>query len=109
MDYFLVLIIGFIIGFMMGETLLAFRISKVVNKKLLTTKISEPEIYQLYIETEQGILYLWDSQKSEFVCQAKTVDELAKLALEYKNIQYAAVLHGEQNFMFVNGTVKEHK
>ena len=112
MDYFLILLSGFMLGFFIGETLLAFRINKALRHGVLPKESSinslviKPHVFKLFIETNQGMLYLFDYDKNEFVCQANTVEDLAKLAKEYKNIQYAAVLHGEQTYMFINGDVK---
>lgn len=103
---------GFLVGFIAGETLLAYKLRKFLNK--VDIKVGEkvssnnkPQIYTLLIEVEKDIFYLWDKDKNEFLCQAKNIDELAKLALEYKNIQYAAVLFGSEYYMFVNGNVKK--
>ena len=112
MDYFLLLLSGFMLGFIVGETLLAFRINRALLKHGVSSKeiskplVIKPHVFKLFIEDEQGILYLFDHEKNEFVCQAKTVEDLAKLAKEYKNIEYAAVLHGEDTYMFINGMVK---
>jgi hypothetical protein len=69
---------------------------------------SKPKVSKLYVEKEQDTLYLYDHEEKEFVCQAKSMEELAKLALQYKKIKYAAVIDGEQTFMFVDGAVKQH-
>lgn len=110
MDYIIILACGFILGFIVGETLLAFKIQKVLSLKINDSSLpiinKKPHVFKLFIESDQGILYLYDHEKNEFVCQASTVDELAKLAKQYKNIEYAAVLHGDDALMFVNGTVK---
>ena len=67
---------------------------------------TDPTIFKLWVERSQDILYLYDYEENTFVCQAKTVDELAKLALEYKNIKYAAVIMDDKPLVFVDGVVK---
>lgn len=111
MDYFLTLLSGFVLGFFVGETLLAFKIARAFrhglpSKELDTEIVTKPHISKLFIESDQGNLYLYDHEKNEFVCQAKTIEDLARLAKEYKNIQYAAVLYEEKALMFINGVVK---
>jgi hypothetical protein len=68
-------------------------------------KEKEPEVYKLVIEKIKDTLYLYDHE-DDFVCQALTVEDLAKLAKQYKNIDYAAVIFGDEMYMFVNGEVK---
>lgn len=53
-------------------------------------------------------MYLYDIE-NEFICQANSLEELAKLALKYKNIKYASVMNGDDVFAFIDGTVKSAK
>ena len=48
----------------------------------------------------------YERDKDRFICQAKTLEELATLSLKYENVKYAAVLHGDNVVAFVNGEVK---
>ena len=114
MDIILITFIsGLIIGFILGETVLAFKIRKILKnnvelgERIFPVNSTEPQIYKLFIEVQNDTLYLWDKENNEFVCQAKNINDLAKFALEYRKIQYAAVLHGDDCFMFVNGNVKK--
>lgn len=65
----------------------------------------EPTVYKLFIEKIKDTLYLYDHQ-DDFICQASTLEELATSAKQFKNIKYAAVLYGEETYMFVDGAVK---
>jgi len=65
------------------------------------------EIYKLKVETINDVLYLYDKDTHDFICQGKSMDELATLCKDSKKIILASVLYGEQVFMFVNGTSKE--
>jgi hypothetical protein len=69
----------------------------------------EPIVEQLYIEKTNDILYLYSQEDKTFLCQAKTVDELATLAKKYNNVKYAAVMIGEEIYAFVDGKVKTEK
>lgn len=75
------------------------------NYNIVDTDDDKPEVYKLVIEKIKDTLYLYDHE-DDFVCQALTIEELATLAKQYKNIKYAAVLFGEQTYMFVDGEVK---
>lgn len=66
----------------------------------------KPEVHKLWAEQVKDILYLYELDKNTFICQANTVEELASLALKYKNIKYASVMLNEEVYAFVNGTAK---
>jgi peroxiredoxin family protein len=80
-----------------------FKIDK--DNNLIEPEDDKPNVYKLVVEKVKDTLYLYD-HKDEFVCQASTVEELATLAKQHKNIKYAAVLYGDDTFMFVDGDVK---
>lgn len=113
----LLLILVFWCGFTVGEHIMAWKLRHVVldaarregfkvSDDFIMEDPDKPKVSKLYIEKEKDILYLYDHEEEAFVCQASTVEELAKLALQYKNIKYAAVLDGDNTFMFVDGIVK---
>ena len=111
----IILIFVFCIGFYVGETTFAWRIRHLIFKEAkergidIEASIDEvkPNIAKLIIEKSNDELYLYDYEKKTFVCQGKTLDELASLAQKYKNIKYAVVAHGDDMLMFVDGVVKE--
>lgn len=116
---FLLLIMVFWCGFIAGEHVMAWKLRHIVldaarregfkvTDDFTMEDPDKPKVSKLYIEKEQDTLYLYDHDEKEFVCQAKSMEELAKLALQYKNIKYAAVIDGESTFMFVDGVVKQH-
>lgn len=74
----------------------------------VVTEVSKPAVYKLEVETHGETLYLWDRENNSFVCQGKTLEELAKFAKDYKQIIYASVLYGEKVFMFNDGEHKEY-
>lgn len=113
----LILLAVFGIGFFVGEASLAWRIRHIVYKEAIKQGINvdadfvvhdtKPNIAKLFIEKANNILYLYDYDANTFICQGKTIDELASLAQKYKNIQYAVVAHGDDMLMFIDGAVKE--
>lgn len=66
------------------------------------------EVYKLEIEEINQVLYLFDRETKDFVCQGSSIDELAKLSNDYKNITMATVAYKNKVFMFVNGHAKEY-
>jgi len=97
----------FIVGFIAGEYVLAYRL-----KNLLENYIDEEveeagdEVFKLKTEKHDGMLFLYDNTHT-FVCQGTCLEELAKLAVKNKNIKYAAVMHDEKIYMFIDGQVQQ--
>jgi hypothetical protein len=51
---------------------------------------------------------LYDKEANSFICQASTIDELARLAKEYNNIKYASVMDEQSDAIvaFIDGKVE---
>ena len=114
------IIIAFIfwIGYQVGVMHLSWRLRDIIVKEarkegikvddeynVIEVKGSKPKVLKLWVEKIQDIMYLYDTD-NEFICQANTIQELATLALKYKNIKYASVISGDEVYAFVDGTVK---
>lgn len=102
----------------LGVSVTAWRLKDIIIKEarkegiivddeynIIETEENKPKVSKLWIERVHNILYLYDTEDT-FICQANTVEELAKLALKYKDIKYASVLNGDDVYAFINGTVK---
>jgi hypothetical protein len=99
----------FIFGFHAGELMLSLRVREAVKRaagKEGIELVDKPTIRKLIIEKESNQLMLYDFENMAFICQGATIEELAVRAKEYKNIMYAAVLHNQECFFFVDGDVK---
>jgi len=108
------------VGYNIGVSVTAWRLRDVVYKEakargLVSKEHQElfegekkktPEVHKLWAEQVKDILYLYELDKNTFICQANTIEELASLALKYKNIKYASVMLNEEVYAFVNGTAK---
>ena len=115
-----IIILGLVfwVGYEAGIAITAYRLRHLVYKearriglvKEIDTELEETTIVeQLFVEKTNDILYLYNREGKTFVCQAKTLDELATLANRYNNIKYAAVMIGEEIYAFVDGKVKSEK
>jgi len=60
-------------------------------------------VLKLEVEQHGELLYLFDVESDNFICQGTTVQELAKLAKDLKKVNYAAVKHGDKIFAFKDG------
>jgi len=125
-EFLLVLVFGFFIGRIYtywtvyqalkeladAEGLvLSEELEKIKNKHLddEEPKVKVIKVAALQIEAHGDLLYLFERETDKFICQGSTIEELAKLAKDNKNISTASVLYGERIFMFINGISKEHK
>lgn len=115
------IIIAFIfwLGYQVGQMVLSWQLRDIIVKEarkeglrvdseynIIEPEDEKPNVFQLFVEKSNDILYLYEREKDTFICQASTMEELASLSLKYKNIKYAAVLHGNEVVAFVNGEVK---
>lgn len=120
---FIIFIVGMFLGYHLGQMVLSWRLRDIILKEarkeglnvddeynIIEQKNDKPNVAQLFIERVNDVLYLYDRKANTFVCQASNIDELAKLAKEYKNIKHAAVLDQstEDVFAFVDGKVKHN-
>lgn len=119
----LILLFIFALGFFVGQARAYWQLREVVRKYAVEELgmkidsgyniISEPEtvaevkIRALKIEQQKDTLYLFDADTDKFVCQALTVDELAKRVKEVDYCKIAGVVHNDKSIWFVDGKVFE--
>jgi sulfur relay (sulfurtransferase) DsrF/TusC family protein len=96
------------LGYQLGKFVTILKISDEIVQSILKDKpdAENKEVHKLRVEKVGSILYLYDDENN-FICQANTLDELAKLSKQYKNIDYAAVIHNDKIFTFVKGVSSE--
>jgi len=104
------------IGYLIGNAHTIWKLRKLIaeagidfEKNLQEAEQPKTHVYKLTIETVNDILYLYDRETNDFVCQAKTMEELAQSCKEYKNIMVATVIHDSKVFIFANGKYQEFK
>lgn len=78
-----------------------------LEKELVNAETPKKLVYKLAVEQHGEMLYLFDKEEDSFICQGKTVQELATLAKQYNNIMHAAVLYGDKVFQFKDGESSE--
>ena len=125
MDLFL-FIVTFVAGITVGELMALYKVRKIINKIASDKGINlqrqieimyqdgedsielNTKIESLKTERIEDILYLYHRDSNNFVCQASTLEELATMAKQYKNIKMATVIHDEQVFVFNDGEVRKY-
>jgi hypothetical protein len=101
------ILIAFGVGFYIGKMYVVYRLRKIIAKFTdAVDKESLVEVYKLKTETISGSLFLYD-ELGEFICQGKTLAELAELANKYNGIKYAAVMHNDKVVVFIDGVIKD--
>ena len=114
----IIFVFVFWIGYQVGMSVTAYRLRHLIYKeakrvglvKEIDLELEEtPVVEQLYIEKTNDTLYLYNREDKTFLCQAKSLDDLAILAKKYNNVKYAAVMIGEEIYAFVDGKVKAEK
>ncbi len=115
----IIIAFAFWLGYQLGQMVLSWQLRDIIRNEARKEGINvddeyniieeeKPKVIKLWVEKVHDILYLYDTEDT-FICQASTLEELATLALKYKNIKYASVLNGEDIFAFINGSVKSSK
>lgn len=114
----IILVFVFWLGYNVGVMYISWQLRDIVikeakregiiddNLNFIEEQSNTPTVHKLRIQKINGMLYLYGDDDRWFVCQANTIDELAKLAKEYKNVKYAAVIDEEKVYTFVDGKVE---
>lgn len=110
---------GFGIGFWIGGLYLRYRATKIIYQMFVSHPNIEAavreaakdgddaNIYPTYFtEIINGSIMLYSRETSNFVCQGRTLEELAQNVKNYKNITRSTVHHDGEHFLFVDGKVK---
>jgi len=117
MDILIILVIwyaGYLVGNAMANLKFAREIKNAaeavgidLEKEFALKEKQANVVHKLAIEKHGEILYLFDKEQDNFICQANTVQELAKLAKQYKNIIHAAVMYENTIYQFKDGEAIE--
>lgn len=111
--FFLLFIAGFYLGRIYTNWLFMREVKKLAKEQgiNLEFEIKEVEqkslVHKLSVEKHGNMLYLFDKKTDTFICQATSIQELAKLAQSYNNINYAAVIFDNKVFTFHEGEIQE--
>jgi len=116
----------FYLGYNFGCTVTYFRVSRIIKKlteslnidlehelsklqniQQRNSEIQVDQTYTLETEVHGDIIYLFDKNRNDFICQAKSIEECARLAKEFKKINDAIVKHGDKLFVFNDGKSTE--
>lgn len=95
----------FIFDFLFGFITVMIISNFIRNRLLLETKdVEKILVKKFFVEKINGILYLYEYETDTFICQGKTLDELASLSKN--NAEVALVKYDETLLFFIVGEVK---
>jgi len=97
----IIIVFAVFLGYQIGCAMTVLKLHNVIVDSILIESTNS-EVHKLKVEKIESIFYLYDDQNN-FICQANTIDELAKLSHQNNKINYAAVIHNDKIFTFVNG------
>lgn len=123
MDNLFDLFLFFVLGFVVGEAYTLYKIKSVIKRTAEQFNIDVEELIEqeetdqrlrklnvvkLQIERVGESLLLYEMDTDTFVCQANTVEELAKKCKEYNNIINAIVVDTDKILLFIDGSVTKN-
>lgn len=103
-EFIITFLVSFIFGYLVGQRVLLWYVRENLKKSDGRFNVGEPKIKvaQLNVEQVGDILYMYDIESNHFICQAKTIEELAAIS----KIKYASVRYGDSIFVIIDGVVK---
>ncbi len=105
-------ILTFVAGWFIGRFVLKFTLIKAALKSMnqgeldqFTRKREPEEMPALHTESVDGIVRLYDSSTSMYLCCGKTIDDLAASMNTTCHINAAYITHNDQKILVVDGKV----
>jgi len=95
------------LGWVMGEFYALYKLRRNLHTYLIIKEETRPTVFKLETESVGDTILLYDRDTKDFICQGKSLQQLAELSREYKKIEYATVKHGEDFFAFFEGKVTD--
>ena len=93
------------LGWVMGEFYTMYKLRKNIRSYLIIQEETRPTVFKLETELIDDIIFLYDRDTNDFICQGNSLEQLAQLSREYKKIEYATVQHGDYFVAFIEGKV----
>lgn len=105
-------IITFLAGWFIGRFVLKFTLVKNAIKSMNQNELDqfmrkrEPEeMPQLHVELVDGIMRLYDTATSMYMCQGSSIEELAATLKASCHIDYAKITHADKQILVIDGKV----
>jgi hypothetical protein len=117
----LALVQGFVLGWVVHGLFVNYQVRKVLAAIAKEHNISLEEMVDevmsdkknvvrvpiLFTEAVGNSIMLFNKETKQFVCQATSLEELAKNMMDHTSIKIAVVDHDAERMLFVDGKVKK--
>jgi hypothetical protein len=101
-------ILIFALGWTMGEFYSVYHMKKTIKRMLMDEdNVRTEHIYHLVTEQLGDSILLYEQDTNAFICQGKSIEQLANDSQQYNKIKYATVKHGDIFFVFADGKVTD--
>jgi len=115
MEYIIVFAVAFLLGMVYATRIHINNIKKIAEEHgmdldtmvMSVANTDHKTIPVLVTENLGNVIYLYEKDTNNFVCQGSTITELADKSLKFKNIPVALVEHDNATIWFYNGEVKQ--
>jgi len=114
------LVQGFVLGWIVHRIIINHQIRKVLEHIARQHNISLEEMAKevfddrkvirvpyLFTEAVDNSIMLYNKETKQFVCQANSMEELAKNLFAHNKIKFAVVDHNKELIWFVDGEIKK--
>jgi hypothetical protein len=117
----LALVQGFVLGWIMHRLIINYQVRKALEAIAKEQNISLEEIADeimsdkknivhvpiLFTEAVGNSIMLFNKETKQFVCQATSLEELAKNMMNHTKIKIAVVDHDAERMLFVEGKIQK--
>jgi len=83
-------------------------LDELANTFLETRGIETISVPNYFTEANGSSILLYNKDTGDFIGQANTIDELAENVYKFDKVKFALVHHGDKNFWFVEGKIKDN-
>ena len=117
---YLTLLSWFAFGWFAHSAYVAWKLNRIIRRIAKEHNISIEEMMEqvsqenkvikvpyLFTEAVDNSIMLFNKETKQFICQAASLEDLAKNLMDHNKIKFAVVSHNDENLWFVEGKVKK--
>lgn len=117
--YIVIFIVGAIVGFRAGISHIKNELARLIlkiesdpeafNDIMSKTRQHLIEIPILVTECHENVILLYSKESNKFLCQGKTLEDVAHNLWSHKKVPVAIVEHNDSMLWFIDGEVQAEK
>ena len=103
----LLYISGVLVGWHLGSSYQAYAMRTALKSLLNEIDVPKNNTSEIKVKVEEvnNVLYIYDSETDEFICQGNTIDEAAENFSKRKGIVSASLTHNNTTVCVIDGKV----